>query len=195
MTGQTAQVLNIERAARDAGLDATTAESYTRLLEAVFLVHRLPARGKTLTSRAAGTPKLHVLDSGVAARLLQLTRDKLERRDPTALSEMGHLLETFVVGELLKQGSWLEDLAGVGHWRTHDHDEVDLVLERDDGALLAFEVKAAGRVPGDDFQPLGKLRAAAGAAFHAGVILHLGTRSYTFDDRLHVMPVDRLWAQ
>lgn len=194
LAGQTAQVLNIEAAARDIGVDHTTAESYTQLLEAVYLVHRLPAWGKTLSSRSAASPKLHVLDSGVAARLLRLTPAKLGRRDPVALSELGHLLETFVVGEILKQTSWTDAVAGVGHWRTRDGDEVDLVIERDDGAIIGFEVKAASRVPGDDFRPLRKLRALTGDSFHAGVALYTGTRSYNFEDRLHVMPIDRLWS-
>ena len=118
LAGQTAQVLNIDRAARAAKLDPTTAESYARLLEAVFLMQRFPAWGKTLTSRATSKPKLHLLDSGVAARLLRLSSDKLAQRDPTAFTELGHLLETFVVGEITKQASWLDDITGVGHWRT-----------------------------------------------------------------------------
>lgn len=194
LAGQTAQVLSVEAAARDLSMDRVTAESYTRLLEAVFLLHRLPAWGKTLTARAIGTPKIHVLDSGVAARLLRLTPERLGRKDPTALTELGHLLESFVVGELLKQTSWLDEVAAMGHWRTRDGDEVDLVLERDDGALVAVEIKAGGRVPGDDFRPLRKLRGAAGDAFLAGVVFYLGGRSYTYEDRLHVMPVDRLWT-
>ena len=194
LAGQTAQVLNIDRAARDAGLDHSTGESYMRLLESVFVIHRLPAWGKTLSSRATATPKVHVLDSGVSARLLRLTPEKLARRHPTSLTELGHLLETFVVGELLKQASWLDGLAGAGHWRTRDRDEVDLVLERDDGALLAFEVKASGRVPGNELKPLRKLRAATGDAFLAGIALYTGTRSYNVEDRLYVMPVDRLWS-
>ena len=194
LAGQTAQVLNIDRAARDVGLDHSTGENYTRLLEAVFLIHRLPAWGKTLRSRATSTPKVHVLDAGVCARLLRLSPERLARRDPTSLTEMGHLLETFVVGELLKQASWLEGLAGAGHWRTRDGDEVDLVLERDDGAILAFEVKASGRVPGDDLKALRKLRTVTGDAFVAGIALYTGSRSHNVEDRLYVMPVDRLWS-
>jgi hypothetical protein len=192
LAGQTAQVLNIDRAAREVALDATTTESYLRLLEAVFLVYRLPAWGKTLSSRSAATPELHVLDAGVP--LLRLTPEKLGRRDPTALTELGHLLETFVVAELLKQASWLDGLTGVGHWRTHDHDEVDLVLEHDDGAIVAVEVKAGARVPGEDFKPLRKLRTAAGDSFRAGIAFYTGSRSYNFEDRLHVLPIDRLWS-
>ena len=71
---------------------------------------------------------------------------------------------------------------------------MDLVVERDDGAVLAFEVKAAGRVPGGEFGPLRKLRGAVGDPFMAGVVLYTGTRSYTFEERLHAMPIDRLWT-
>ncbi|KLL09725.1 ATP-binding protein [Protofrankia coriariae] len=194
LAGQTAQVLNIARAASSVRLDERTAYSYLRLLEAVFLLYRLPAWGNTLTTRSTASPKVHVLDSGVAARLLRLTPRKLAARNPTTLTEFGHLLETFVVTELLKQASWTDWVSGAGHWRTRDGDEVDLVVERDDGMLVAFEVKAAGRVPGEDLVPLRKLREATGDAFVAGVVFYLGTRSYTFEDRLHILPVDTLWA-
>ncbi|MEX0991212.1 MAG: DUF4143 domain-containing protein [Actinomycetota bacterium] len=56
--------------------------------------------------------------------------------------EFGHRLESFVVLELLKQASWLVGIAGLGHRRTHDNDGVDLVIERDDGAVVAVEVKS-----------------------------------------------------
>lgn len=195
LAGQTAQVLNVERAARDVGLDKATTDSYVSLLEKVFLIHRLPAWGKTLTSRSAATPKIHVVDSGVAARLMRLTPERLATLDPTAQTEFGHVLETFTIGELLKQASWNDDIAGVGHWRTHDGDEVDFVVELDDGGIVGFEIKVAGRVPGSELGPLKKLRHAVGRNFRAGFVLYLGTRSYTFEDRLHVLPLDRLWTQ
>jgi predicted AAA+ superfamily ATPase len=193
LAGQTAQVLNLTSAANASGMDRTTVSEYVRLLEAVFLVYRLEAWGKTLRARVSGTPKIHVVDSGVAGRLLRLTPERLGRLDPTSLTEFGHLLETFVVSELLKQASWEEGIAGSGHWRTHDGDEVDLVVERDDGAVVAFEVKASARVAGSDMRTLRKLREAVGDAFLAGVALYTGARSYVYEDRLFVLPVDRIW--
>ncbi len=194
LAGQTAQVLNISKAAQSIGMETSTADNYTNLLEVVFLISRLPAWGTTLRSRAAGKAKVHVVDSGVAARLLRLTPARMATLEPTALTEFGHLLETFVVGELLKQAGWIDGVAGHGHWRTHDHDEVDLVFERDDGAVLAFEIKAGGRVPGEALRPLRKLSLATGSPFLAGIALYTGDRSYTFEDRLHVVPIDRLWS-
>lgn len=193
LAGQTGQVLNIAKAAASIGMEKSTAENYTKLLEAVFLVHQLPAWGTTLGSRVGAAPKTHIVDSGLAARLLRLTESKLEAASAAALTEFGHLLETFVVGEVCKQLDWLEEPVARGHWRTHDADEVDLVVERDDGKVSAVEIKAGSRVPSDALDALLKLRRRLGSQFLGGVVLYTGTRAYTYENTIHVMPVDRLW--
>ena len=193
--GQTAQILNTSRLAEAASIDGKTARDYLRLLEAVFLLRLVPVWDRTLTTRTNARPKVHLLDTGVAARLLRLTPEKLGRRDPAVMTEFGHLLETFVVGELIKEVSWTEEIAGFGHWRTRDDLEVDLILETEDGGVIGFEVKAAARVTGNDFAGLRRLRELLGNAFLAGVALYTGARSYTYEDRLHVMPIDRLWTE
>jgi predicted AAA+ superfamily ATPase len=194
LAAQTARVLNLTSLAADAGLDRATATDYVKLLEAVFLIMRLPAWGRTLRKRTASAPKVHVVDSGLAARLLRLSPEKLVRRDPSSLSQFGHLLETFVVGELIRQASWLDQVSICGHWRTYEGEEVDLVVEREDGRLLAFEVKAASSVDGASMRHLAKLRDELGERFLAGVTLYTGSRSYRFDERLLVAPIDRLWT-
>lgn len=194
LAGQTAQILNIASAGKFVGLTESTAENYTRLLEDIFLIQRLPAWGKTLTARTAARPKLHVVDSGLAARLLGITSEKLMYRDPTTLQQFGHLLETFVVGELLKSVSLMDEPSIVGHWRSHDGHEVDLVVERDDGAVLAFEIKAGRRVSKKDRVSMRILRDKLGDRFVAGFVLCTGERSYTSEDRIHVAPIDHLWV-
>jgi len=193
LASQTGQILNIAMAAATIGMDKSTAENYTKLLEAVFLVHRLPAWGTTLGSRVGAAPKIHMVDSGFAARLLRLTSGKLAAASAQALTEFGHLLETFVVGEACKQLDWLEEPTNRGHWRTHDGDEVDLVVERDDGKVSAVEVKAGSRVRGGDLDGLMKLRRRLGAQFLGGVVLYTGARSYTLEHQIHVVPVELLW--
>lgn len=195
LAAHTAQVLNVSKAGEDAGLTQSTADEYIKLLEAVFLIHRLPAWGTTLSARSGSLPKLHVVDSGLAARLLRLSDTKLAGRDATSLQQFGHLLETFVVGELRKQLSWLDGVALIGHWRTHDGVEVDLVVETDDGRVAAVEVKASSRTRGADLHGLELLRDKLGGRFVGGVALYTGERSYTAGDRIHVLPVDQLWAR
>ena len=193
LAGRTAQILNVNKIGEGIGASRDTVESHIRLLEDLYLVHRLPAWGKTLHSRATSSPKVHVVDSGLAARLHRIGVAKLAAVDPTVQTEFGHLMETFVVEELRTQASWLPQPHTIGHWRTSDDDEVDFIIELDDGRVLAFEVKASERIPGKDFTGLRKLRKALGDRFVAGIALSTGTRSYTYEERLHVMPVDRLW--
>jgi predicted AAA+ superfamily ATPase len=193
LASQTGQLLNITKAAEAVGVERKTTEAHLRLLEDLFLVVRLPAWGKTLRSRVSVRPKVHLVDSGLAARLLRLTPAKLATLDPAALTEFGNLLETFAVGELRKQASWLDEQVALGHWRTSDGAEVDLVAEFDDGQVVAFEVKANERATGPAFTGLQQLRDALGSRFRAGVVLTTGRRTYTYSDRIHVMPIDRLW--
>jgi hypothetical protein len=194
LAGQTAQVLNVANAASDVGLTPVTAESYISLLERVFLVHRLEAWGTTLLSRSVTKPKIHVLDSAVAATLLRITPEKLLSLRTTATTEFGHLVESFAVGELQKQSSWNDTVVGVGHWRHLDGYEVDFVVEREDGGLIGFEIKTGTRIQGADMKGMAKLRDALGAQFIGGIALYLGERSYTYADRLHVVPLDRVWT-
>lgn len=194
VASQTAQVLNVAKASSAVGVHHSTGGEYLSLLEAVFLVHRLPGWGRTLASRAAVSPKVHVVDSGVAAHLLDLGTDRLASRDPAALTEFGHLLETFVVGEVLKQRAWSDRGLTVSHFRTHDRYEVDLIIERDDGRVAAVEVKAGSSIADRDLSGLRFLRDQLGDRFVAGLALSTGTRSYRVEDRIVVAPVDRLWT-
>lgn len=95
--GQTGGLLNIAKAGGTLEISRTTATAYLELLESLFLISTLPAWGTTVSSRSIETPKIHVIDSGIGAHLLRLSRPKLERGDPSALTEFGHLVESFVV--------------------------------------------------------------------------------------------------
>lgn len=72
--------------------------------------------------------------------------------------------------------------------------KVDLIVERGDGRVLAFEVKAAGRVQSADMRHLRKLRDALGERFLAGVALHTGPHAFCPENRLLALPIDRLWT-
>jgi hypothetical protein len=69
-----------------------------------------------------------------------------------------------------------------------------LIVERRDGRVLAFEVKAAGQVGRSDANHLRKLRAALGDRLLAGVVLYTGSRTLRLDDGLLAMPIDAIWT-
>ncbi len=193
VAAQSGRLLNVSRAAEVVGVDRKTAENYLRLLEDLFLVARLPAWGTDLRSRVNARSTVHLIDSGLAARLLRLTPAKLAEVEPSALAAFGQLLETFVVGELRKQASWLDEPVTLGHWRTSDGADVDLVIEFDDGDVLAFCVEPNERVAPAAFHGLTQLRDGLGRRFRGGVVLSTGSRSYPVGEKLYVMPIDRLW--
>ena len=194
LAAQTAQVLNLARIAESMELNKVTINDFVSLLEAVFLVHRLDAYGRTLSSRAGASPKVHVVDTGLGAHLMGLTGARLAQRDTAALAEFGHLLETFAINEVIKQAGWSTAAPRFGHFRTHDGHEVDLVIEADDGRVVGVEVKAGGQVPGNEFRGLRMLRDKLGDQFIGGIVLYLGQRSYTYEDRLHAVPLEAIWA-
>lgn len=80
-----------------------------------------------------------------------------------------------------------------GNWRTRDNVEVDLVLERYDGTVVAIEVKAGDHVKRNQLSPLVALRERLGSSFAAGIAFHTGRAGYEADDRIHVLPIERLW--
>ena len=195
LASRSGQVLNIAAAAEAVGMEKSSAENYLRLLEAVFLIQRLPAWGTTLGSRVARMPKVHLVDAGVMAWLLGLSPEKIAKNDPSVLSEYGHLVETFAVGEILKQVSWWDAPVAAGHFRTAAGEEVDLVLERDDGVAIAFEIKAGTRVDGADLAGIRALRARLGTNLGASVVLYTGHLAYTHEDGTTVLPLDSLWTK
>jgi len=74
-----------------------------------------------------------------------------------------------------------------------DADEVDLVLERDDGDVIAFEIKSGTRVHSADLRGISALRTRLGNRLLAGIVLYTGTFWYTHDDGTIVVPLDALW--
>ena len=101
---RTAELLNTSNLSQDLGLDRQTVENYLAILERLFLVRRLPAWHRNEAKRLIKTPKIHLLDSGLAATLAGLNAaDWNTRRD-----RFGHLLESFVVQQLVAQASWTD---------------------------------------------------------------------------------------
>ena len=83
---QTGQLLNITKAGQAVGLESSTANRYATLLEAAFMIQRLPAWSETLGKRLSAHPKVHVIDSGLAGWLLGLSAAKINSRNPAALT-------------------------------------------------------------------------------------------------------------
>lgn len=190
LAARTSGLINLADIGRDAGLPHTTLTRYLALLETVFLVHRLPAWSPNVGKRLVKAPKLHLLDTGLACHLIGANAGRFN--DDRML--LGHMMETFVVGELRKQLSWADLRTSLYHFRTATGSEVDVVLERADGSVAGVEIKTGATVTASAFAALQALRDRLGKRFHAGVVLYGGDRVVPFSDKLWLVPLPALWA-
>lgn len=191
----TATELNVTSVARDLGIDRSTVVSYLEWLQTVFLVHVLPQWSRNYMSRTVRRPKLHLTDTGIAASLLGVGPAMLI---PATATATGPLLETFAVNEVARLLSHSTDRVGMFHYRDYPGREIDLVLERRDGAIVAIEIKATSSPTGGQLSQVRWLRdrldRIAPGTFRAGILLHTGPQSLTVGDRLHLRPISMLWS-
>jgi len=183
-------LLNFAELGRAVALPQTTLKRYFALLEAVFLVHRLPAWHANLGKRLVRSPKLYLLDGGLACHLQGV--DAASWSEPT--TRRGALLESFVFGELDRQLGWSTVRATLHHYRSHGGDEVDFLLEDRKGRIVGIEVRASATPRADDAASLRKLASELGERFVRGVLLTTGNEIVPYDARVHALPVASLWT-
>jgi predicted AAA+ superfamily ATPase len=88
----------------------------------------------------------------------------------------------------------LDEPVDIGHWRTNDGAEVDLVMERADGSVLAFEVKAAPDVRAEDTRGIAALARRLGTDQVTGIVLHTGRHGWQVDAHTFAVPLARIWT-
>jgi predicted AAA+ superfamily ATPase len=185
-----AQLLNVTTIGLDLRLARKTVESYLDVLEQLFLVRRLEPWHRNDLKRLIKTPKLHFMDSALLATAKAVTAEKIA----ADRSLFGPILETFVFAELQRLASWSEDRLRFSYYRDKDQLEIDIVVENEDGGMIAVEVKASATVKATDFKALRRLADISGKTFRAGVIFYDGDQTISFGDRLFATPVASLWA-
>lgn len=183
---RTAQVLVISTLARDAKLNAVTAGRYLNLLEASFLIRRLPPFLKNRSLRLVKSPKLYFTDSGLAAHMAGITELEPGRDDLLR----GALFETYVAQNLAALlEAHLPD-AQLSFWHEQGRHEVDFVIELG-RKVFAIEVKAATRWNESDLSGLRAFLERTPACL-AAVIAYNGKESVKLDERLFAIPSGNL---
>ena len=188
---RSAELFNASRLANDLGLRRETVEHYVAVLERLFLVRRLPAWRRNPANRLVTSPKAHLLDSGLAATLAGLTADHwLSGRD-----RMGHLLESFVLQQLVAQAAWTDPDLRFWHYRDKDQVEVDVVVTRG-SKTWGVEVKAAATIAFGDGRGLARLADRCGGDFESGVLLYAGRDVLPLGDRrMLAVPLSEMWER
>lgn len=177
-------LINQSQIGRDAGLAQPTAHRYLNLLEASYLLHRLPAYAVNRTKRVIKAPRLFFCDTGLAAYLAGI--ETLADLDKAGLT--GAFLETLIFSDLLAWRETLTPRPEILYWRTVSGAEVDFVIERA-GKVVPMEVKASGRPRATDIQHLRLFLDEYGKAAPHAILLHTGQRCEQLAERIWAAPL------
>lgn len=168
---------------------------YRDVLERLWIVDPVPAwlPRRTRIARLAAPPKHQLADPALAAELLGVDVDALLQgkligeRVPRDGLLLGGLFESLVTLDVRVYAQAAE--ARVAHLRTwRGEREVDLIVERRDGRVLAIEVKLA-RVPRDeDVRHLRWLRDELGNELLDAIVITSGPTAYRRRDGIGVVP-------
>ena len=184
------QMCNYSELGGQVGLDGKTVSRYISVFEQMYLLKRIDVWARNRLKRVVKTPKLQFIDSGLLGMLTNISHKDVQL-DKTGY---GHILESFVFGELLKHTTTSDDDYRLLYYRDADKFEVDVVIENSAGQLVGVEVKASATVKERDLRGLKKLASLAGDQFTAGVLLYDGDETMPLGSNLWAAPLSTLWG-
>jgi predicted AAA+ superfamily ATPase len=152
--GRTGQILNLSSLASDCGISQPTARSWLSVLEASYIVFRLPPFFANLGKRLIKSPKLYFYDTGLVATLLNIENPAQLESHPLR----GALFETWTVAEIAKAHLHRGRRPRLSFYRDSGGLEIDLILERGTDLTLV-EVKSARTPSGQYFNAFERLAA------------------------------------
>lgn len=189
IAAQVANVFSARGLSNRLSLHHQTVEDHVSLLEAIFLVQRLPAWTPGIGNREVQHPKIYVSDTGLLLHLLGADERRLREDDQVT----GKALENFVAMEIVRHAQSSEESPRVYHYR-RGRDEIDLILENRVGNICAVEVKANATIKDRDWRVLARLRDARSKSFRCGILFYTGAQTVPLGDRLFAVPLSGLWA-
>lgn len=138
LAGRVGQLINLNGMAGEVGVAQSTLAQWLSVLEASFIVFRLPPYFQNFGKRIIKSPKLYFMDTGLAAYLLGLeTPDQVER-DPVA----GGLFENMIILDALKTRLNAGREPRLSFFRDSNGNEVDLLFPEEE-TVIPIEIKSA----------------------------------------------------
>lgn len=138
LAGRVGQVINYQSLASDVGVSANTVKEWLSLLEASYIVFRLPPYFENFGKRIIKSPKIYFSDTGLLCYLLGIEKPEQISRDPL----VGQIFENLVVLEALKSRYNKGLSPQLFFFRDSQGFEIDLILQSG-GELRGIEIKTA----------------------------------------------------
>ncbi len=172
-----------------------TVDTYREHLSRIFVLDPVPAWVPLFNplKRLTRSPKHHLVDPALAARLMKVGKVGLLRGEGTRVaadtgSWLGALFESLATQSIRTYAEATG--AQVGHLRTKDTSrEIDLIVEGGDRQVVAIEVKLAATVQDHDARHLNWLHDQIGDRLSDRVIITTGEYAYRRPDGVAVIPL------
>lgn len=184
------KILDAAMPADTGKISKDAALGYRDVLTQLWLLDPIPAwfPNRSPFKKLTSGPKHQVFDPGIAAALLNTTPDMLISKDPGSWELFGQLFESLATLTVRSAGQAAE--AHTAHLRTQSgQHEVDLILERYDGKVLAFEAKLTPTPTDRDTRHLHWLGEQLGERLVDKVIITTGTHAYRRPDGVAIVPL------
>lgn len=174
-----------------ANVNRRTGLAYESLLSDLFLIERIPAWHSNRLERLTSQPKRVMLDVGLLCAATGVDRQALLADGHL----LGRVLETFVISELRGELSVAQGSPRLFHLRNDGgRHEVDVIVEFDDGRVVALEIKATSAPTRADARHLYWLREQLGDRLIASAVLHTGPKRFPLGDGVEAIPISEIWS-
>ncbi len=167
--GRAGNLLNLSGLGNDAGVSHNTVREWISVLEASYILFRLPPHHRNFSRRLLKSPKIYFYDTGLLCWLLGIRAADQLATHPLR----GAIFENFVISELVKHEYARGDLPPFYYWRDRSGLEIDLLVERG-GRLVPIEIKSGRTITPDFFRGLKRWRALAGEVAGEGMLIYGG---------------------
>lgn len=185
LASRIATLHNQSEISRSSGIPNSTLTRYLALLKTTFLVQELPAWSTNLGKRLVKSPKLMMVDTGLACSLMGIDKKSVQKGGEI----VGRLFENFVALELFKHASWSQKSVRLYHFRSSLGQEVDIVVEDSQGQVIGIEVKLSATPTSKDFTGLRMLKEHLKKKFVRGLLIYTGNDVVPFEKNLHAVPI------
>jgi predicted AAA+ superfamily ATPase len=168
VASRTGQLLNKTDLAAPLGVSVPTITHWLDILEVTGQIIVIPPFFENFGKRLVKTPKVHVVDSGLACHLLGIASEAELNRSPF----LGPLFEGLVAAEVVKAQVNAGGRGEVYYFRDQQGLEVDLAVPAGNRGLLLLEAKASRTVTPKQAEPLVRLGRAAASYKLTSLVVH-----------------------
>ena len=137
LAGRVGQLINLSSLSNDVGVSSQTLSQWLSVLEASFIIFRLPCYFENFGKRLVKSQKLYFTEVGLATWLLGINSPEQMSRDPL----FGGLFENMVVVEALKKRLNSGEMPDLYFLRDSQGLEADLVFRATHDRLIPIEIK------------------------------------------------------